>query len=163
MQLAGAEATLALDLERFQFPSATDPSDAAWLMVVGDVSNAGRHWRFRDPCLDSFEVRRLATWLHQVCTQQPPAPLGFTEPNLRFQLRSASDESLVIRVFFELEARPRWAHTGFVDDQDHDCFIDLDVSMGSVMAASRDLLRQLDKLEAPRSTGSATTDPGRAP
>jgi hypothetical protein len=163
VQLASAEATLALDLERFQFPSATDPSDAAWLIVVGDVSSAGRHWRFRDPCLDLFEVRRLASWLDQVCTRQPPAPLGLTEPNLAFELRSASDASLVIRVFFELEVRPRWAHEGFVDNQDHDCVIDLDVSTASVMAASRDLLRQLDKLETGRSIGSATTDQGGAP
>ena len=117
MKLAGADATLALHLERFEFRSATDA-----VMLRGH--RCGQRLERRPPLavprpvLDVFEVLRVATWLDQVCTQQQPAPHGFTE------LRSASDESFVIRVFFELETQPRWGHKGFVDTEDRDCFID---------------------------------------
>jgi hypothetical protein len=127
--------------------------------VVGvDVGPAEDHQFFRHPCLDVLEVRRLASWLDQACTGQRSEALGFTEPNLRFELRSFSDEAVVVRVYFEMEARPRWRHEGFVDGQDPDCFIDVDVTTASLKVASHDLLRQLGKLESPRSLGSTTAE-----
>ncbi len=39
--------------------------DANWLMIQGDVRTGdGRQWAFLDPCLTTWEARRLSAWLH---------------------------------------------------------------------------------------------------
>jgi hypothetical protein len=47
----------------YQFPEATDLDDANWLIINGECSLKGRQWSFIDPCLETWDLERLATWL----------------------------------------------------------------------------------------------------
>ncbi|WP_287459282.1 hypothetical protein [Sphingomonas sp.] len=103
---AGPTGSLRIDVERYQFPEiANDEWDSNWLIIRGDVDLDGKSWSFRDPCLTTFEVERLADWLDQVSSGEAgQAFCGFTEPNLDFELLSNNS----IRIGFSLEALPPW-------------------------------------------------------
>jgi hypothetical protein len=106
----GANGSLRVGVDRYQFPDIVDDDwDSNWLVVYGEADLDGRAWSFRDPCLTTFEVVRLADWLdHVVARQAAQSICGFTEPNLEFE--RISDEA--IRVSFWLEALPPWAKPG---------------------------------------------------
>jgi hypothetical protein len=87
----------------YQFPEATDLDDANWLMINGDCSLAGRQWTFTDPCLETWDVGELASWLEALAVGRNAKPLlEFTEPNLAFQVL----EGNILRVIFSLESSP---------------------------------------------------------
>lgn len=67
-------------------------------------------------------------------------------PNLQFEVRSFSGERVVLRVYFELEARPRSRYKGFVDS-DRDCYIDIDVPTALAREAADDLRARLKELQ----------------
>lgn len=102
----GPKGSLRLCVEGYQFPNLLNEEwDSDWLMVVGEAVLDGKLWRFRDPCLTTFEVERLADWLDQIAAGGAKrAFCGFTEPNLDFERRS--DQS--IRIGFSMEALPPW-------------------------------------------------------
>lgn len=106
----GLSGSLRLSVERYQFPEiANDEWDSNWLIIVGDAVLDGKPWSFRDPCLTTFEMQRLADWLdHVAAGRSEPAFCSFTEPNLDFE--RLSDVS--IRVGFSLEALPPWGDRG---------------------------------------------------
>ncbi len=104
--------------------------DANWLVVAGDaVTDDGRSWSFRDPCLTTWEARSLGEWLGAVADgSMPPSPfdgskaerlLVFTEPNVAFSLEARSGEDVVIRVHLSLESRPPWFGPGDPDIFDY--------------------------------------------
>ncbi len=93
--------------------------DANWLIVSGDaVTEDGRAWSFRDPCLTTWEARSLRDWLRGVVDGSVwPTPFGgskeerllvFTEPNVAFSLADRTDDGAVVRVHLSLESRPPW-------------------------------------------------------
>lgn len=106
----GLTSSLLLGVERYQFPEILDDEwDSNWLIVTGRVELDGRRWQFRDPCLTTFEVQRLAKWLDDVAAGTAKrAFCGFTEPNLDFEQIS----NQVIRIGFSLEALPPWVARG---------------------------------------------------
>lgn len=96
-----------LAIEDYQFPHITDDEwDSNWLIVVGEAELDGKRWQFRDPCLTTFEMKRLAEWLDQVATGQAEQQFcGFTEPNLDFEQTS----NKCVRIAFSLESLPPWS------------------------------------------------------
>jgi hypothetical protein len=86
--------------------------DANWLMIQGDVRTGdGRQWAFLDPCLTTWEARRLSAWLHGAAgdgTAGRP-DIAFTEPNLSFSLVGHRAGRIRLRVRFSHEALPPWA------------------------------------------------------
>ncbi|WP_144096040.1 hypothetical protein [Croceicoccus sediminis] len=103
----GTNGSLRIGVERYQFPDIVDDEwDSNWLIVAGEADLDGRSWSFRDPCLTTFEVERLANWLDGIAVHEPVRSIcGFTEPNLEFEC--VSDKS--VRISFSMEALPPWA------------------------------------------------------
>lgn len=99
--------SLALHIEGYQFGRSADRFDSNWLVVSGNVQLPPLQWRFRDPCLLTFEVRELAAWLRHAANPMAQAkPLNFTEPNLRFAVVGRSEDTVQVRVWFDLDCRP---------------------------------------------------------
>jgi hypothetical protein len=87
----------------YQFPDATDLDDANWLMISGECSLEGRQWTFTDPCLETWDMEELASWLEALAAGRNTKPfLAFTEPNLEFQVVKGN----TLRVIFSLETAP---------------------------------------------------------
>ncbi|WP_298397063.1 hypothetical protein [Sphingobium sp.] len=103
----GSGGSLRLGVEGYQFPHILDDDwDSNWLIIVGEAEIGNRSWRFRDACLTTFEMERLADWLDAATTGKQSNPFcGFTEPNLDFE--RVSNEA--IRIGFSLEAAPPWS------------------------------------------------------
>lgn len=103
----GPTGSLRIGVERYQFPKITDDDwDSNWLIINGDAVLDGKSWTFRDPCLTTFEMERLANWLDQVFSGKvEKAFCGFTEPNLDFERVS----DVADRIAFSLEALPPWS------------------------------------------------------
>ncbi len=120
------------------------------------VRNSRGPWDRTGHFLNAFELRQLAIWLDAVAVEAPMInretlrevgrnppkgfpnlrlfdSLEFTEPNLRFVLVERETDSTIIRVFFELEARPPWAPANFVGLED--VWVNLHVSDKDLKAA----------------------------
>jgi len=110
MRLIGNEGEeLRLEVLGYQFPEIKDDEwDSEWLIISGEVSCAQGRWSFNDPCLCTFEVQTLATWLRDVPVGGPERELGFTEPNLRFEHVERRDGDVLL-VSFSQESSPPWA------------------------------------------------------
>jgi hypothetical protein len=110
MQLHGiGRQSVELHIVGYQFPDlAAVEYDSNWLRIEGYVSHPRGRWSFQDPCLLTYEVSRLANWLDALAQQDPNGDeIGFVEPNLSFRI-VRSEASAMLRVYFELEARPNW-------------------------------------------------------
>jgi hypothetical protein len=96
-----------------------------------------------DPCLTTWEAKRLVSWLVLAATRDPSAaPMTFVEPNLTVVARSRPNAPLRVRVraCFALELRPPWSHT--VAGSDNLC-VDLDVDRADLARAAASLLGDL--------------------
>src|SRR5262249_49490658 len=117
MRLSGPDGqAVELRIAEYQFPHLPDRDyDSNWLIIEGWVCHPKGSWSFRDACLMTYEVRRLADWLEAVGTGKQERPwANFTEPNLLFRFEGAAG-SITLRVYFELECRPAWAARNWVD------------------------------------------------
>ena len=140
MRIGEQDASLKLDIERYQFPelvtSSSSPStadwDANWLVISGEVKTPdGGFWSFRDPCLTTWEAQRIIAWLRDVATgQMRPLTgsaepersdidhyehsgwLSFTEPHLAFTNTRLEGQLVELQVAFNVEAAPPWARPG---------------------------------------------------
>ena len=153
-------ASVELRIVSYQYPdNVGDGSgrdwDANWLVVAGDaVTDDGRSWSFRDPCLTTWEARSLGEWLRAVADgSMAPSPfdgskaerlLVFTEPNVAFSLEARSGEDVVIRVHLSLESRPPWFGPGAPDI--FDFFLSVPTSVGTLTRAIDDWDRQLEQV-----------------
>jgi hypothetical protein len=135
--LTGDDSSVRLTIVGYQFPEIIgDEWDSNWLIVDGSASLEGRDWRFRDPCLTTFEAIELANWL-EACARGTAGKTycGFTEPNLEFELLNPQ----TLRISFALEAAPPWSKAG--DELVQHSF---NVPVGpSLSEAAADLHRQL--------------------
>ena len=101
---------LQLEVVGYQFPSGTwDEHDANWLNIRITVQHPRGRWAATDPSLLTWELAKLGDWLSSFAkSAQVESGCDFLEPNLRFALEE-TDLGRVLRVYFELESRPRWA------------------------------------------------------
>ncbi len=154
MVLTGGDSWFRLIIARYQFPdNTTDEWDSNWLIIDGSVRLNGREWRFRDPCLTTFEAEDLAGWLEACALGKAVHPYcAFTEPNLQFDLVDPQ----TMRVSFALESAPPWAKQG--DDWTKHGF-NLDVGPDLVKAASelRYQLQNFPVRGGRNRSGTATT------
>jgi hypothetical protein len=137
MVLTGSDSWFRLNVAGYQFPGiSNDEWDSNWLIIDGAVRLDGREWRFKEPCLTTFEALRLASWL-EGCAQGKTAELecSFTEPNLQFDLIEAH----TLRISFALEAKPPW-----VSPDDYSTRYGFNCPVGAeVLKAASDLRSQL--------------------
>ena len=110
MMLTGQDSWFRMIIVGYQFPKNTkDEWDSNWLIIDGSGRLTGREWRFRDPCLTTFEAASLADWLEACAHGKAREPYcSFTEPNLQLNLVDAQ----TMRVSFALESAPPWAKQG---------------------------------------------------
>ena len=101
-----------------------------------------RAWKFRDPALLTWEGEGLSNWLEALASGHAlEEGEDFLEPNLRFEVAAKDEDTITIRVYFELESRPSWffADAAAMDD----LWIDLDVDSEDLRTAAEDLRRDL--------------------
>lgn len=140
MRLSGRDVRFELWIAGYQFPGdATSYYDSNWLIVEGAVRHPRGDWRFRDPCLLTFEVARLVDWLETVAAGTELQPwCRFIEPNLSFKV-AGTDAGRVLRVSFAIEARPGWAAS------DEDVAVEFPLAtmdLGPAVASLRAQLRE---------------------
>jgi len=119
MKLASKDGQLfEMRILQYQFPhKETEDYDSNWLIIAGDVIHPRGSWHFSDPCLLTYEAERLASWMDAVSGGKAlPATCSFIEPNLEF--RAIFGAQPVLRVYFRLEARPKWASNKFAEKED---------------------------------------------
>ncbi len=135
-----------LGVAGYQFPDIeSDEFDANWLVIEGRVAPADeRAWEFRDPALLTWEVERLSNWLEGLASGQAVEEgEGFLEPNLRFEVAKRDEDTITIRVYFELESRPPWFFANAAGM--YDLWLDLRVDSDDLRAAAEGLRRDLTK------------------
>ncbi|MGI8810763.1 MAG: WapI family immunity protein [Acidimicrobiales bacterium] len=145
MLLRGQEGNeLEVGLVGYQFPEEErDPWDSNWLRVAVRVLAPEGSWEVIDPCLTTWEAKRLVSYLIHAAAHDPAArPLAFTEPNLTVTARSRTSAPLRVhlRACFALELRPPWARTAAGSDN---LCVDLDVERGDLARAAASLLADL--------------------
>jgi len=145
MLLRGREGNeLELTVVGYQFPDEhRDPWDSNWLLVSVRVLAPAGSWSVVDPCLTTWEAKRLVSWLVHAAIRDPTAvPMAFTEPNLTVTARSRSAAPLRVhvRACFALELRPPWGATA---SGSHDLCVDLDVERDDLARAAASLLADL--------------------
>ena len=133
-----------LKVAGYQFPGLSgDMFDDNWLVVEGRVSPADeRAWKFRDPALLTWEVKRLSDWLEALASGRAVEEgEDFIEPNLRFEVADRDQDTVTIRIYFELESRPPWffAHAEGMQD----LWVDFRVDTDDLRSAAEDLRRNL--------------------
>jgi len=69
--------------------------------------------------------------------------LEFLEPNLKFAKTKKTYDNAHIRIYFELEARPKWSHSNFAGKED--LYLDLNPTKDEIRKAIADLKNQLKK------------------
>ena len=135
---------LELGIVGYQFPDEQrDPWDSNWLLVAVRVLAPEGSWEVVDPCLTTWEAKRLVSWLVHAATRDPSAvPMTFTEPNLTVTARSRTSAPLRVhvRACLALELRPPWARTVAGSD---DLCVDLDVERHDLARAAASLLADL--------------------
>ena len=94
-----------------KLPIVYTEDDDNWLVVLGSVESERGAWTFREPCLQTWEVKTLARWLEDVSQLSQPEPISFTEPLLVFALAKTgqSDEVAKLIISFAHESRPPWS------------------------------------------------------
>ena len=120
MKLASTDGqSLELTILGYQFPHLeTKEYDSNWLIVAGSVIHPRGSWQFADPCLLTYEAEWLAAWMDALAEGSPPAAtIGFIEPNLAFGV-GFNTKGPLLRVYFELEARPSWESSAPAGEKD---------------------------------------------
>jgi hypothetical protein len=145
MLLRGREGNeLELGIVGYQFPDETrDPWDSNWLLVSVRVLAPEGSWEVVDPCLTTWEAKRLVSWLVHAASRDPAStPMTFTEPNLTVVARSRTSAPLRVhvRACFALELRPPWARTAAGSTN---LCVDLDVKRDDLARAAASLLSDL--------------------
>lgn len=145
MLLRGSEGNeLELTIAGYQFPDEErDPWDSNWLLVSVRVLSPEGSWSVVDPCLTTWEAKRLVSWLVHAAAREPnERPMTFTEPNLTVVAGPvAGDANAVhVRAMFALELRPPWSHAAAGSDN---LVVDLDVRRGDLARAAASLLTDL--------------------
>ena len=135
-----------LRVSGYQFPDMeSDEFDANWLVIESRVAPADeRAWEFRDPALLTWEVERLSNWLEALASGRPVEDgEDFVEPNLRFEVVGSDEDTITIRVYFELESRPSWFFADVAGM--NDLWVDLLVDSDDLRAAASSLRGDLAK------------------
>lgn len=102
---------LRLRVQSYQFADATDEHDANWLVIAGEVQLDSLRWRFDDPCLLTWELESLMTFLW-LAADDPTTPrtITFLEPLLAFTWNG--DGTLRIALEGEAKAHARTGGSG---------------------------------------------------
>ena len=108
--IAANGASVALSVVDYQFASGDNWYDSNWLMIAGAVTTSKGTCSFRDPCLLTTEATSLGHWLVRSANRTLEVErIDFIEPNIAFDRLGADDETVLLRIEFDLEALPPFA------------------------------------------------------
>jgi hypothetical protein len=143
MRLVGADGSFELTILGYQFPQlATEEYDSNWLNIRVQVQHQRGRWSAQDACLLTYEAAALADWFEAIAVgREVEVERSFIEPNLLFQLRAERAGTRILRVYFELELRPKWAPYDGAPEED--LFLDLPAQPTQLTAAAESLRTQL--------------------
>jgi hypothetical protein len=109
LKLLGPDSRLEVEILGYEFPSAAlDGWDSEWLRISGRAQCPQGEWKFVDPCITTFELAALASWLRGIPAGLAGRELSFTEPNIRF-VHAEETEGRILFVYLSQEASPPWA------------------------------------------------------
>ncbi len=139
MLLCGREGNeLELGLVGYQFPGEErDPWESNALLVSVRVLAPEGSWEVVDPCLTTWEARRLVSWLAYTAAG---GAVAFNEPNLTVRAGAGAGQRVTVRACFALERRPPWARTAVGAAN---LCVDLDVARSDLADAAASLLDDL--------------------
>ena len=145
MKLTTDNKSFELKIRSYQFPYIRDDEyDSNWLNIKIKVKGLQKPWEVTNPMLLTFEVKQLAEWLEYLLeNKRNETELEFLEPNLKFVKIKKTNDKVHIRIYFELEARPIWAHSNIAGQED--LYLDLILTREGIRKAIADLKNQLKK------------------
>ncbi len=102
----------------YEFPQSQDRSDANWLMIRTQLVFRQQEFSDVSPSLEAGDIVRIAVWLEDLSNRRLPecVCLGFTEPNLRFEVFRVTEDFVIIGVRMSLESRPPFKTGGIRDE-----------------------------------------------
>ena len=103
---------------RYEFPQSQNRYDANWLMIRTRLVFRQQEFSDVSPSLEAGDIIRIAVWLEDLSNRRLPecVCLGFTEPNLRFEIFRATDDFVCIGVRMSLESQPPFKTGGIRDE-----------------------------------------------
>ncbi len=128
-----------LNIIGYEFP---EQEQDDWLTIYMAVELPQGSWSVTDPFLQTYEVKSLSDWFEAVAAQtQTENEIGFTEPNLSFDLIKTTYGARCLRIHFAIECLPPWAHRTKYGTED--VFADFPLSEIDLRAAAEALRSQL--------------------
>lgn len=165
MKLIGPGKFFELQILGYEFPHITDALyDSDWLIIKGDVKYPSiGSWSFCEPCLLTFEVVKLISFLEACMRNEITHTLcGFFESNMRFLLINrnlwvtsetapSTTPALLkselnyntLRVCFDVESLPPWIPREYTDE--HDLYCDFPLNLAVLADVIQSLRDQLAK------------------
>ena len=131
-----------LRIVNYEFPKNNSCEyDSNWLMIYLKVRSEFGNWETLDPSLLTWEVEEIINWFEKISNNENLNSnfLNFLEPNLEFELKSSENEKKIIRLFFDLESRPKSAN----DEKDY--FVDFELTNQEISTLKTNLKRELEK------------------
>lgn len=101
------DSTFVFDIENYQFPDAIDDLDANFLVATGHVTTDIGSWKWRDACLMSDDLPRLAEWLRALRGPWWYRRYFFTEPGVYFVAKRHKG-LLTVTIRFSGRMMPFW-------------------------------------------------------
>jgi hypothetical protein len=115
LELKNGRTEVALRPTGYQFPQAVQRGDANWLVVALTLRHSEKQFEHTDPALETFELEKMLRWITQIqdfyaafaswAGPRLTSRLFFTEPNLSFEVFSASSLPM-FRVYLAAETLP---------------------------------------------------------
>jgi hypothetical protein len=132
-----------LEVLGYQYPDIENEVwDSDWLRLYMAASLPQGAWSVTNSFLLTFEVKSLADWLDAVATNmQAQNEIGFTEPNLSFEVINPTGIERSLRVHFAIECLPPWARRSEYGTED--VFADFSLSDIDLHAAAESLRFEL--------------------
>jgi len=132
-----------LKVVSYEFPEQEDEKwDSNWLKIHMAVRLPQGSWSVTTPFLLTYEIEDLANWFDDVVTHtQTENEIGFTEPNLSFDVIKTTHGAICLRIHFAIECLPPWANRTKYGTED--VFADFPLSEIDLRSAAEALRSQL--------------------
>jgi hypothetical protein len=142
MLLVGSNGTrFELAILAYEFPDIEDDVwESNWVWVRIDVVNHQGTWTSK-LTMQNAELEVLSEWLVGNGSHADELELQFLEPTLSFSIQDESAAGCTLRIWFELEARARWAPWEIVPQRD--LWTDLRITREDALRASEELRGEL--------------------
>lgn len=129
-----------LSVKNYEFASNDlKEDDLDWLNIYCRIKSSKSSWEFTHPILTTWEVEQLAEWMKSIAENEVNNQvIQFIEPCLQLSLVENLDSSVVVKVCFDLEARPSWV----TQDMGKFC-IDFEIHKNDLYLAADSLLQEL--------------------